>query len=107
MLQAMSEVGSKPLLTLLMAYQPQEVPLLKQQQQLVEAAAAAQQPDQQQQQQVKGARPVLSLPFDAAAVANSDEIQWICCDSTKPVSAAKPFARQQPTSLCAVGAGWF
>lgn len=83
MQQAMAEVGSTPLLALLMAYQPQEIPLEEQQQ----AEAQQQQAQTQQQgQQALGARPVLSLPFDAAAVANSDEIQWVCCDSTKPVS---------------------
>jgi len=83
MQQAMAEVGSTPLLALLMAYQPQEIPLEEQQQ-----ADAQQQQAQTQRhgQQALGARPVLSLPFDAAAVANSDEIQWVCCDSTKPVS---------------------
>lgn len=80
MLQAMSEVGSTPLLALLMAYQPQEVPLTQQ------AAAAAAGADQQPGAEVQKVRPVLSLPFDAAAVANSEEIQWVCCDSLKPVS---------------------
>lgn len=81
MLQAMSEVGSTPLLALLMGYQPQEVPLEQQ-----AAAAAAAQQDAQQQQQPERARPVLSLPFDAAAVANSTDISWVCVDSSKPVS---------------------
>jgi hypothetical protein len=75
MQQAMAEVGSTPLLALLMAYQPQEVPLEQQ------AAAAAGGGEQQQLVQQ-----VLELPFDAAAVANSQEISWICVDSSKPVS---------------------
>jgi hypothetical protein len=79
MLQAMSEVGSTPLLALLMGFQPQEIPLEQQ-------AAAAAGADQQQQQAGQKARPVLSLPFDAAAVVNSDEISWVSCDNTKPVS---------------------
>lgn len=85
MLQAMSEVGSTPLLALLMGYQPQEVPL-EQQAAAVAAARAAAQQDAQQQQQPERARPVLSLPFDAAAVANSTDISWVCVDSSKPVS---------------------
>jgi hypothetical protein len=79
MQQAMSEVGSTPMLALLMAYQPQELTLEQQ-------AAAAGQGEQQQQQQ--HAELVLDLPFDAAAVVNSQEIQWVCMDSKKPVRAA-------------------
>jgi hypothetical protein len=82
MQQAMSEVGSTPLLALLLAYQPQELPL----EQLAAAAAAAGQDEQRQQQQQQLAKQVLNLPFDAAAVANSQEISWICIDSSKPVS---------------------
>jgi hypothetical protein len=93
MLQAMSEVGSTPLLALLMGYQPQEVPLEQQ------AAAAAQQDAQQQQQQPERARPVLSLPFDAAAVANSTDISWVSVDSSKPVSAVS-------LSVFSVRASW-
>lgn len=90
MQQAMSEVGSTPLLALLLAYQPIEVPL---QQQAAAAAASADgnNPQQQQQQEEDkvaqlGAKPVLQLPFDAAAVINSEELQWVCVDSNKPVS---------------------
>lgn len=98
MLQAMSEVGSTPLLALLIGYQPQEFPLEQQAAAAAAAAAAgaaaaAQQDAQQQQQQPERARPVLSLPFDAAAVANSTDISWVCVDSSKPVSvflAGKP-----------------
>jgi hypothetical protein len=85
MQQAMSEVGSTPMLALLMAYQPQELPL-EQQAAAAAAAAAAGQGEQQQQQQ-QHAELVLDLPFDAAAVVNSEEIQWICMDSKKPVRA--------------------
>jgi hypothetical protein len=98
MLQAMSEVGSIPLLALLMGFQPQEITLEQQAAAAAAtaaAAAAAAGADQQQQQQQAGqkARPVLSLPFDAAAVANSNEISWVSCDNTKPVSfhLHKPF----------------
>jgi hypothetical protein len=77
MQQAMSEVGSTPMLALLMAYQPQELTLEQQ-----AAAAAGGQGEQQQQQY---AELVLDLPFHAAAVVNSPEIQWICMDSKKPV----------------------
>lgn len=80
MLQAMSEVGSTPLLALLMAYQPQEASLAAQQQQ------EQQQPQEQEQGGGQNAKPVLNLPFDAAAVVNSEEIQWVCMDSAKPVS---------------------
>lgn len=82
MQQAMSQVGSTPLLALLMAYQPEEVPLEQQ----AAAAAAAGQDAQQQQQHAK---PVLELPFDAAAVVNSQEIQWLCMDSRKPVRGGR------------------
>lgn len=78
---AMAGVGSSPLLALLLAYQPQEVPLQQQ-----ETPAAVPDAGQQSAEQVLGARPVLDLPFEAAVVANSDEIQWVCLDSTKPVS---------------------
>jgi hypothetical protein len=68
-----------------MGYQPQEVPLEQQAAAAAAAAAAEEQQAGQQQQEGLRARPVLSMPFDAAAVVNSEEIQWICCDSTKPV----------------------
>lgn len=96
MLQAMSEVGSTPLLALLMAYQPQEVPLMQQ------AAAAAAGANQQPGAEVQKVRPVLSLPFDAAAVANSEEIQWVCCDSLKPVSGFSKLLGSGIVTVCAV-----
>jgi hypothetical protein len=79
-----------------MAYQPQEVPLAQQ------AAAAAAAADQQAGTEVQKVRLVLSLPFDAAAVANSDEIQWVCCDSLKPVSGFGQLLCSRIVIVCAV-----
>jgi hypothetical protein len=84
MQQAMSEVGSTPMLALLMAYQPQELSLEQQAAAAAAVAAAVGQGEEQQQQQ-QHAELVLDLPFDAAAVVNSQEIQWVCMDSKKPV----------------------
>lgn len=85
MQQAMAQVGSTPMLALLMAYQPIEASLS-------EAVEAAGEGQQQQQTGAGGmARPVLRLPFDAAAVVNSEEICWVCLDSSKPVRGLAPY----------------
>jgi hypothetical protein len=86
MQQAMAQVGSTPMLALLMAYQPIEVSLSE----AVEAAGEGQQQQQQAGPGAITARPVLRLPFDAAAVVNSEEICWICLDSSKPVRGLAP-----------------
>eukprot|EP00878_Enallax_costatus_P020481 GHUV01021655.1.p1 GENE.GHUV01021655.1~~GHUV01021655.1.p1 ORF type:complete len:467 (+),score=105.63 GHUV01021655.1:386-1786(+) len=67
---AMAAVGSTPILALLMAYQPLEATMTAAAEKGTLGAAAATQ--------------VLHLPFDAAAVVNSEEISWICVDSNKP-----------------------
>eukprot|EP00878_Enallax_costatus_P045432 GHUV01054729.1.p1 GENE.GHUV01054729.1~~GHUV01054729.1.p1 ORF type:complete len:202 (+),score=84.88 GHUV01054729.1:274-879(+) len=66
----MAAVGSTPILALLMAYQPLEATMTAAAEKGTLGAAAATQ--------------VLHLPFDAAAVVNSEEISWICVDSNKP-----------------------
>lgn len=71
MQSAMAEVGSTPILALLMAYQPLEASMAAAAEQGTLGATAATQ--------------VLQLPFEAAAVVNSEEISWICVDSSKPV----------------------
>ena len=80
---AMAQVGSKPLLVLMAAWQPPELPLEEQ----TEGDAAEQQAGGGGGglEAARRPPPVVPLPFDAAAVSGSDEIQWISLDSTKPV----------------------
>lgn len=76
MQSAMAQVGSTPILALLMAYQPIEATMAAAAEKGTLGAAAA--------------TPILRLPFDAAAVINSEEIQWIAVDSNKPVRFTAP-----------------